>query len=617
MFGTVFDGEADGLRPTKIHVLSATVDGQNISSTQDPDKMKEFFLNQEVLVGHNIVRYDIPEFSRVLGIEIPKEVILVDTLALSWYLFPKRRLHGLESWGEEFGVPKPEITDWEGLTYEEYRHRCEEDVKINSLLWEKQYKLLIAIYGSQEKLIPFLRYLAFKMDCARAQEDARWKLDVERAEKNRDKLQGLFDEKTDVLRSVMPPVPVKQVLRRPKSLYKQDGQLSKAGENWVIEAQKRGFDPGSTTEFEIIRHYDEPNPGSVPQIKQWLCGLGWVPQTFKTNEKGVEVPQVNKAKQDGGGVCESVKLLYEKDPNLEHLDSYFVLRHRIGILNGFLSDVSDDGYLVARIQGLTNTLRFKHAEIVNLPKPDAPYGKEIREVLIAPDGYELCGADKSSLEDRLKQHFCYVYDPDYVNEMNVPGYDPHLDLALSAGKVTKQDVENYKGGSYEPWIKSMRSVFKNGNYSAQYGAFPPRIAKTTGISLDEAKNVFDAYWKRNWSIKAVSNAIKTKTVNKEQWLFNPISNFWYSLRNEKDKFSTLVQGSGVYCFDLWVGLVLRDRHQLTASFHDEIVLCVKQGYRGDVEKYLKDCCEEANEILQLNRRLDIEVQFGDRYSDVH
>lgn len=111
------------------------------------------------------------------------------------------------------------------------------------------------------------------------------------------------------------------------------------------------------------------------------------------------------------------------------------------------------------------------------------------------------------------------------------------------------------------------------------------------------------------------------------WLFNPVSKLWYSLRYEKDIFSTLVQGTASYVFDMWVQKIMDKKEQLTAQFHDEIVLCVKQGYatfnegtkkwEGPIVNLLKNCIKELNEELKLNRDLDIDVQFGQRYSDIH
>jgi hypothetical protein len=48
----------------------------------------------------------------------------------------------------------------------------------------------------------------------------------------------------------------------------------------------------------VLKGYDEPNPNSSPQVKDWLFSLGWVPCTFKYEKEddGTErtIPQVRK-----------------------------------------------------------------------------------------------------------------------------------------------------------------------------------------------------------------------------------------------------------------------------------------------------------------------------------
>ena len=92
----IFDCEGDGLTPTKFHVLSYD-NGDEIVSLHSHDDMREWLLSQKVLVGHNISSWDIPQLERVLKIKITAK--LIDTLYLSWYLYPLRQLHGLEWWG--------------------------------------------------------------------------------------------------------------------------------------------------------------------------------------------------------------------------------------------------------------------------------------------------------------------------------------------------------------------------------------------------------------------------------------------------------------------------------------------------------------------------------------
>lgn len=614
------DAEGDGLFPTKIHVLSCTKNG-NVFSTNDYEQMRAFLLKADVIVAHNIVRFDVPVLERILGLKIKAKVI--DTLILSWYLFPERTDHGLEDWGETFGIPKPKILDWENLSYEEYKHRCEEDVKINYKLWKHMWMILNHIYENKEDLWKFLEYLTFKMYCARLQEESGWKLDVKFVEDALVKLTNELQDKHDALSKVMPKVPVIKTKTVPKQLYKQDGTPTKFGQTWLDMLASRNL-PADTEEIKYEDGFTEPNPGSHDQIKKWLFNLGWIPETHKIvkDKKTGEVrqiPQISKEKQKGGGVCDSIKKLYEKEPALELLDGLFVISHRIGILSGFLRD-NKNGWLKAKIAGVTNTLRFKHAEIVNLPKVNVPYGYECRGSLVAQEGFELLGADMTSLEDRLKQHYIYPYDPDYVKEMNVEGFDPHLDIALLGKRVSPEEAQAYKTGNKDfdlKAIKKVRDIFKNVNYAGQYGAGAPRIALTGGISLDEAKSLHKIYWERNWSIKEAAKDQIFKTVNGQMWLFNPINRFWYSLREKKDIFSTLVQGTASYVFDRWLQFILEERPQLTAQFHDEIVLCIRKGFREEAKALCYRALDKLNKELNLNRRLDIGVQFDDRYSGIH
>ena len=101
----VFDIETDGLDATKIHVLSWEDDYGNIQSTHDYDDMRNFFEQSKTLIGHNIIRFDIPVAEKVLGIKIKAK--LVDTLALSWYVNHTKPKHGLETYGEYYNVKKP------------------------------------------------------------------------------------------------------------------------------------------------------------------------------------------------------------------------------------------------------------------------------------------------------------------------------------------------------------------------------------------------------------------------------------------------------------------------------------------------------------------------------
>jgi len=597
----VFDIEADGINATKIHCMIAN--GEEVN--------RFFFKNlteNDVLIGHNIIRYDIPTIERLLNIRIKAQ--LIDTLALSWYLFPTINRHGLEQWGERLNIEKPIITDWENLTREEYIHRCKEDVKINTKLWGLQKSLLIKIYDGDYQ--PLVRYLSFKMKIAMLQEASKWKLDVDKANTLLNELELKNEQAINELSKVMPTVPKIAKRKRPKLPFKQDGSLSVAGERWKVLAEDNGFTIEYDHEIEEVVGQEEPNPTSSKQIKDWLFTLGWKPMTFNFVEDR-EIPQV---KTKDGDLCKSIKKLSDLHPEVLVLDSMAVVKHRIGLVKGLLKN-EQNGFVQACIQGLTNTLRFKHAVCVNLPSARKPYGLEIRGLLTANDDKELCGSDMCSLEDRVKQHYMWEYDEAYVREMSTEGFDPHLDLALAAKAISQQEVQDYKNGNKLDRISQLRYNYKGGNYALQYGAGIKTLAKQLGITMKEAKVISEAYWERNWSVKAIADSMVTKEVEGSTWQFNPVSKLWYSLRSDKDKFSTLCQGTGTYLFDMWVGFILKEREQLTANFHDEIILEVKKGNRDKCVKLLENSIQTVNRMLKLNRELQVDVQFGNNYSEIH
>lgn len=604
----VVDAEGDGLHPSKFWCLSFKNKTEAGTYTTN-EEMSRFLLSLDMIIGHNIILWDIPNLERVLGIKLKAKVI--DTLILSWYLFDKKKKHGLEDWGVEFGIEKPKIDDWVNLDLKDAINRCEKDVDINYKLWEKEKDYLRKLYPSEKDLLTFLDYLYNKISSVKEAEDNRWKIDKEWIINGIDYLTELKENKTSNLIKVMPRVPVVKKKEYPKVYYKKDGSLSNHGLVYSSLLKEKGLPLDYNGTIEIVAGYEDGNPNSSVQLKDWLFSLGWVPRTFKYDGKR-EIPQINKPR--GEGLCDSIKELFELEPNLELLDSLSVISHRISLLKGFL-EAEEDGFVKARIAGLTNTLRFKHSEVVNLPKVDTAYGEYPRGSLISSsDKTELCGSDMKSLEDRLKQHYIFPYDRKYVEEMSKPDFDPHLDLALIGKRVTNKQVEAYKTGDKS--ISKVRGAFKNTNYAAQYGALPPKIAQVAGVSLAEANELYEIYWKRNWAIRKVADMQKVKQIGEDMWLFNPVSKFWYSLRDKKDVFSTLVQGTASYVFDLWVNEV-RKVKTLTAQFHDEIVLNVKKGYRKEVEKFLKECIDNVNGRVKLNRRLEVDVNFGHRYSEIH
>jgi len=608
----VFDIETDGLDATKIHVLSWEDDYGKIQSTHDYDDMRKFFEESKTLIGHNIIRFDIPVAEKILGIKINAK--LVDTLALSWYVNHTKPKHGLETYGEYYNVKKPEVTDWINLTQEDYAHRCKEDVKINSRLWRDLDIKLSKLYPNDQDKWQFIKYLSFKMECAAEQEALKWKVDIETAKGYLYVWEAEKDLKIVELAEAMPKQILTKVQQRPKVMYKKDGELSAHGEKFE-ELRKQYKQPDSVQSFVVKTGERQGNPNSPEQVKEWLYSIGWVPRTFKfvRGPDGVErqVPQVRK----DGELCPSVTKLISEDPAVAILDGLSVLSHRIAVLKGII-ECESDGYVQATIAGMTNTLRFKHAKpLVNLPSVEKPYGKEIRGLLTAPEGYVLCGADMTSLEDTTKRHYMKPLDPDYVAEMSKSGFDPHLDLAKHAGIISQEDIDKHNSG--EKSLKDLRKNYKVVNYSATYGVGAAKLARETGMTKKEAQKLLDAFWSRNWSVQKVASTLRKRELFGGMWVQNPVSKFWHSLRSEKDRFSTLNQSTGVYCFDVWVKKCRDKGVKTVGQFHDEIIALVKEGNQIETAMNMNYSIEEVNRQLRLNVDLGVDAQFGKTYADIH
>ena len=638
---TIFDIEADGLLDTitKIHCLSyrSYVDGVLIEERTIVDyrEMVGFFLRTELLIGHNIIRYDIPAIEVILGITLESQYI--DTLGLSWYLFPYRNKHGLEGWGEDFGVEKPTITpgEWLGPLPDEtplqfiqkMSYRCKEDVKINSLLFHEQWDYLMSIYsGNIDNIKRLVGYLNFKLECLYDQEEVGVRLDTVLCEKTKLDLEFILEDKMDNLRDAMPQEVAKVLKTVPKKLTKKDDTPSAHALNWYRLLTEHGLPP--TT--EIV--YEKPNPASPVQLKKWLMSLGWEPQTYKVSKATKEaVAQVSLP--FGQGICHSVKALYEKAPVLEELDGFYVARHRLGLCKSFLDTVDENGFIHANAHGFTNTLRLQHSKpIVNLPGIYKPYGKEIRGCLTVPsEEYIMCGADISGLEDNTKQHYIFFFDPDYVTEMRVPGFDPHIDIALVGLMITDEDAEFFKNydedtassedkARYKA-IKNVRTDAKTVNFSATYGAGPAKIAETLKKPFEAGKALHETYWKRNKAVKQTAEACLVKVFNRQKWLYNPTSGFWMFLKEDKDKFSTLNQSTGVYVFDSWVrkckAKLAEIGIKICMQYHDELLLWCKVSDKEAVTKILHKAMVETNTEVNLNVEIGISVDWGTNYAECH
>src|SRR5690554_5733725 len=135
----VFDTEATGLdvERDKVHCLVAyDLDAKRFYefTPNDLHKLPKFFEKVTLAIAHNGLCYDFPILRNNLGVEYKGKI--EDTLIWSRLLNPDRGGHGVEWWGKQFGLHKPEHEDWSRFT-PAMLHRCREDVKIQVRIWQQ------------------------------------------------------------------------------------------------------------------------------------------------------------------------------------------------------------------------------------------------------------------------------------------------------------------------------------------------------------------------------------------------------------------------------------------------------------------------------------------------
>lgn len=663
----VFDIETDGLEDfTVIHCITFNYfdgDKWTMFTTSNYDQMKAIFERDYLFIGHWITFYDIPVIEELLKIRFTDNIL--DTEFISEYLFDKEEKHGLEKWGEKVGIAKVEVgeDEWKILTESEWKRfdrdpyirekyqrvvqevmvpRCEEDVKINTDIFLRFMEHLTEIYGGDHT--HFRKYFTFLLSNISLQIKNRWKLDVEALENNLGELMDIFVTSKNSLEESMLRVEKTRPMSKPNKMYKKDGKFTAVAKRWLKHLEEQDLPVTHKEDIKIHQKWEEPNARSPEQIKDWLFGMKWKPDYFKfpKRKKGPvkAVPQVKK----GGELSESVKLLIKKNPKVQLLENYSIVKSRKECLEGFTKNMDEDGFIKAEIGGITSTLRVRHNTVVNLPGMDKMYGEHIRGVLVSKPGHILCGSDLDSLEDRCKQHWIKPFDPQYVESMSDPFYDPHLDLAMVAKDISEEEVNFFKymkaKGKFplerldEFFLKmgvekqkelygkigELRTGYKTTNYSATYGVRAKTLSRESGKSMRESQRMLDTFHKRNWAIDEVAKKAITKVVKGQMWVYNEINKFWYPLRAEKDIFSALNQGLGAYVFNMWIYFQrMKGLKEYVGQFHDEVALDVLDTDKDKerTKKILLDSIEDVNKSLSLRVRMSCDVQFGYKYSEIH
>ena len=592
-----FDIETDGLNATKIHCICAMLD--NGESTvynflgEDNGRLFEEWLfaeGVETLVGHNIIKFDIPVLRSVSGCVF--NFNLRDTFVLSRLATPSiEGGHGLRNWGIILGEHKGDYDGgWEEFSFDMLEY-CKQDVRVTKALdrWmvdaERQGNLSAESIELEHRTAEIIKKQ--ELNGVLFKEGDAYELLAELKEK--------VLESEDKVRERFKPLPVWVPLNHPADkTHTKDGRVSK---RYQAQLDRGAFfnDGGDWGYFE----YPEFNLGSTQQRAKYLQHFGWKPTEFTETGR----PVVNEK------VLREVRGI----PEAEVMLDYMLANKRVAMVKGWIEALNED---TGRVHGNVNTIgavtgRMTHskpnmAQVPAVKKSsegdtlwgfEGGYGANCRDLWTVPEGYRLVGCDASGLELRMLAH--YMNDDDYTEE--ILNGDIHTANQRASG------------------VKS-RNQAKTFIYAFLYGAGDEKIGQVVGGTAREGKLL-----KKNFldNTPALATLRRRVTENAGKGWLHGLDGRKLYVRSEHSALNTLLQGAGAIIMKK--ALVLLEKYAKMYNIDYKFVLNVHDEFQCEVKEDQADffgglavgAIRKAGESFKLNCPLDGEYKVGKTWEQTH
>lgn len=409
----ILDIESDNLlrHVTKMWILAIKdIDtGEKKWWLSGDESWKEVVSKAKLLIGHNLVGYDLPVLEKLCNFKISKETVVHDTMLMSQILnyarFPGNR-HRLEDWGKFLGVPKGDFEDWSKYS-EEMLEYCLQDLEVTHAAYKY---LLIELKEAKAKNPSIGTYIKAEHYvsewCAQAELHG-WPFDVEKA---KTLFQRLTDEKQKAYDLISPILGLKVI-----KVDKEKGEVKTKFPKWT----KQGFynshtaswfnvDPCSgfegeerKIEGEFCRVAFEPlSLDSTDDVKTFLFRNNWEPTEYnwkRDPDTGEQIRMSPKITEDSLEAMQGHGKLYV---------DFLSASSRYSILKTWLEEVDENGNLHGECFTIgTPSMRARHSIIVNVPSVDAAWGPEMRELFVCKQGWKFIGADSAGNQARGLAHY--------------------------------------------------------------------------------------------------------------------------------------------------------------------------------------------------------------------
>ena len=551
----------------------------------------EILRRAEVVIGHNIIQYDLPVLSRLYGGGGAGGVY--DTLVAARVLWPDAKNHpfggnSLQAFGKHLKCMKGDYEGgWEEWN-QEMEDYCVQDTLVSATIFgyvkpkADKFKTAVKLEHRVATICARMQASGVRIDVAEA-EDLIDQLELERARCN-DELQQAFPPRIETMKTPAYYMVPDSYVQYPK---KKDAPAN------VRKLLVPG--PPKTKEHPF-------NPGSSAQIADRLRQkYGWeAPVTDAGNAS------VGESVLKSLGYPEAELLLRAQmaDKRLQHLTDW-VRRARASRTPGVIHpQINHCGAATSRpTHQQPNQTACPKVLKPELRGYEGRYGWEMRSLWSPPTpGRVQVGGDASGLELRMLGHSLSMWDG-----------------GAYAREVVEGDIHtlNQQAGGLET-----RDQAKTVIYAYLYGAGDPHLDELIGRK--GAGKDFRSKLERQIPALARLRAWCAQCASERGFI--PLLDGRHApIRSEHAALNTLLQGNGILVMKVAMALLdnyieqkgWRDRCEWMLWPHDEFQLEADPDIAEALGSGIRIAIRQAGETLKLNCPLDGEYKIGNSWAETH